>query len=94
MIYIMMKRSQIYLSVDQWRRLSALSLQFREPVSELIRKAIDRVYQGAGAPSLRESLRQAAGIWKDRRDLPPTRAYIRRLRRDRRLERLYRKKNG
>ncbi|MBI5243143.1 MAG: CopG family transcriptional regulator [Elusimicrobia bacterium] len=80
-----MKRSQIYLPVEQWRLLSMLSHQAHESISELIRRALERVYQRGKQPGFGQALGRIAGLWKDRRDLPPTSAYVRELRRDSRL---------
>lgn len=87
----MMRRSQIYLPIEQWRCLNALSHQVHETMSELIRRAIDKAYGAGRGLDFPTSLQQAAGIWKDRKDLPSTRAYVRELRRGSRLQRLYRK---
>ena len=76
----MMKRSQIYLPVEQWRRLSALSHQAHISVSEMIRRALDKVYQNTSDVNFEQALQQAAGLWKDRKDIPATSRYIRRLR--------------
>jgi hypothetical protein len=38
--------------------------------SELIREAIDRLIQQAGHSMRDAVLRRAAGLWKDRKDLP------------------------
>lgn len=84
-----MRRSQIYLSTEQWRLLSALSRQMHKSVSELIRQALDRVYKRDESLDFENALQQMAGLWQGRKDLPPTRAYIRRLRRGARLKRLY-----
>ena len=46
----MMKRSQIYLPLDQWRLLSVIADQTHQSVSGLIRRAIDKSYRrGEGA---------------------------------------------
>lgn len=86
-----MKRSQIYLPVEQWRLLSALSHQLHQSVSELIRQALDRVYKRNDRLDFEKALDQIAGLWRDRKDLPPTQTYIRTLRRDTRLTRLRRR---
>ena len=84
----MMKRSQIYLPTAQWRRLSALSIQVREPVSELIRQAIDKTYGEGTGLDFGDALRQASGLWKNRKDIPTTREHLRTLRHGSRLCRL------
>lgn len=81
----MMKRSQIYLPLEQWRLLSALSHEAHESVSELIRRALERVYQRGEQPRFGQALGRIAGLWKDRKDLSSTSAYVRDLRRDCRL---------
>jgi len=84
MLYIMMKRSQIYLPVEQWRLLSVLSDQMHESISELIRRSIDRTYKRHRDVDFEAALDGVFGIWADRKDLPPTQEYIRELRKDRR----------
>ena len=39
-----MKRTQIYLTMDQWRTLTLTSLREKTPIAELIRRAVDRLY--------------------------------------------------
>ncbi|MBI4668911.1 MAG: CopG family transcriptional regulator [Elusimicrobia bacterium] len=85
----MMKRSQIYLPAEQWHLLRALSLDFHQSVSELIRKALDRVYKKGRQPNFEEALNQMSGLWKNRRDLPSTQSYVRGLRRGTRLREFY-----
>ena len=84
-IYIMMKRSQIYLPMEQWRFLGILSHQMHRSISELIRQALDRVYKPDARLDFKKSLSGVAGLW-ERRSLPPTHSYVRRLRRGTRLK--------
>jgi hypothetical protein len=84
----MMKRSQIYLPAEQWRRLDALGHQTRRSVSHLIRQAIDSVYQGKPVDDFDRILEGISGLWRDRKDLPATQTYVRTLRRGNRLKRL------
>ncbi len=79
-----MKRSQIYLPPEQWRLLSVLSDQRHESISELIRRSIGMTYQKTQADT-EAAVGKIFGLWRGRGDLPPTRAYVRRLRRSRRL---------
>ena len=83
----MMKRSQIYLPAEQWRRLGALSHQRERSISELIRQALDKVYSKSGQVDFAAGLHAVAGLWKGHRKLPDTPTLIRRLRRGGRLER-------
>jgi hypothetical protein len=82
-----MKRTQIYLTNDQWRELSVLSSEKRTTVSALIRRAIDQVYQHDGHDDFDQALQAVMGIWKDRTDIGSTDDYVRSLRRDTRMER-------
>ena len=65
-----MIRTQIYLTNRQRAELEALSKTLGKKQSEIIREAVDRLI-GQSQHSRREAvLREAAGIWKDRTDLP------------------------
>ena len=74
-----MVRTQIYLTEEEHRQLHRLSRRRRESLSELIREAIDHMLRGAKAENRLETLRQARGIWKDRKDLPDFRDLRREL---------------
>jgi hypothetical protein len=82
-----MKRTQIYLTNEQWQELSVLSANERVPVSELIRRAIDQMYKHNGHDDFDQALDAVTGMWKDRTDLGTTEEYVRSLREDDRLER-------
>ena len=82
-----MKRTQIYLTNEQWRDLSVLSADEHVPVSELIRRAIDRVYKHNGRDDFDQALEAVTGMWKDRTDIGSTDDYVRSLRKDTRMER-------
>lgn len=65
-----MVRTQIYLTEDERAALGALSATTGKPQSELIREAVDE-FIGRFSKTRRESvLDRAAGMWKDRTDLP------------------------
>ena len=69
-----MVRTQIYLTRRQRDELAAIAKTTGKKQSELIREAVDRLIDQAG-PERREAvLREAAGIWKDRTDLPEFKA--------------------
>jgi len=69
-----MIRTQIYLTQRQRDEMAALAKGTGKKQSELIREAIDLLIDQAG-PMRRETLlSQAAGIWKDRKDLPDFKA--------------------
>lgn len=77
-----MIRTQLYLDETIHGRLRKLASKRGLTLSELVRDALTRVY-GAGGPDERlATLRAIEGLWRDRKDIGDTRAYVRRLRRD------------
>lgn len=65
-----MVRTQIYLTEQERSNLLALSESSGKSQSELIREAIDR-FLAQFDDSMRQAvLKNAAGMWKDREDLP------------------------
>ena len=65
-----MIRTQIYLTEQEREVLSALSLATGRAQSEIIREALDQFIL-QGNPARRKAiLARAAGMWKDRQDLP------------------------
>ena len=65
-----MIRTQIYLTEQQRNELATIGKSFGKKQSELIREAIDRLIEQTGKNHRELVLREAAGIWKDRTDLP------------------------
>jgi chromosome segregation and condensation protein ScpB len=65
-----MVRTQIYLTERQRAELAAISKAFGKKQSELIREAVDRLIEQTGISRRETILRETAGIWKDRTDLP------------------------
>jgi len=65
-----MIRTQIYLTEHQRKELATIAKSFGKKQSELIREAIDRLIEQTGKNHREMVLRRAAGIWKDRTDLP------------------------
>ena len=84
-----MKRSQVYLLNSQWQKLITLSKQQGESVAELIRTAIDKVYTKKNDVDFELALRKGFGIWKKRTDIGNTDNYVRMLRTDKRINRIY-----
>ena len=74
-----MKRTQLYLDEDIWKVLHIRSRQSGTSISELVRQAVRDKY-GISPAKRREAMQAWVGIWKDRKDLPSTEAYIRQLR--------------
>jgi hypothetical protein len=69
-----MVRTQIYLTERQRDELAAIAKIEGKKQSELIRMAIDRLIDQAGRSRREAVLSEAAGIWKDRTDLPDFKA--------------------
>ncbi len=69
-----MVRTQIYLTEDERDGLLALAKTSGKKQSELIREAIDRFLTLFDEVRYRTVTDNAAGMWKDRDDLPDFRA--------------------
>lgn len=65
-----MVRTQIYLTERQRNELTIIAKTEGKKQSELIREAVDRFIDQSGRHQREKVLRETAGIWKDRRDLP------------------------
>ncbi|HEX05347.1 MAG TPA: CopG family transcriptional regulator [Bacteroidetes bacterium] len=65
-----MIRTQIYLTERQRDELAAIARTAGKKQSELIRDAVDRLIDQSGDSRRKAVLREAAGMWKDRTDLP------------------------
>ena len=65
-----MIRTQIYLTEQQRADLAALSQSSGANQSELIRQAVDAYLQRQSSLGREDVLDRAAGVWKDRSDLP------------------------
>ena len=66
-------RTQIYLTRRQRDQLAAIAGSDNRRQSELIREAVDRFIEQHGRDRRESVLRAAAGIWKDRTDVPSLR---------------------
>lgn len=65
-----MVRTQIYLSERQRDELAVIARMEGKKQSELIREAVDLFIERSGRRKRQLVLREAAGIWKKRKDLP------------------------
>lgn len=81
-----MKRTQLYISDEVFEILNVLARQRKKTISELVREAIRKTYIQKKSLDPIEVINQASGLWRDRKDIKSG-AYVRKLRRDRRLER-------
>ncbi len=69
-----MIRTQIYLTDKQRAKLAVIAENMGKKQSEIIREAIDRFIDQTGRNRKNAALKEAAGIWKNRDDLPDFRA--------------------
>jgi Ribbon-helix-helix domain len=69
-----MVRTQIYLTERQRNELAAIARTAKRKQSELIREAVDLLINQSGFNRREAVLRETAGIWRDRRDLPDFKA--------------------
>jgi hypothetical protein len=81
-----MKRTQLYLEESIWKLLEIQARQSGTSISELVRQAIRDKY-GVSPEQRRKAMQAWVGMWKDRKDLPSTEAYVRRLRKGSRRRR-------
>lgn len=77
-----MKRTQIYLTDEEWRNLNLFSRRKNVSVAKLIRDAIDLMYLKKKGMNFLEALDSISGLWKDRNDLGKTEEYVRKARKD------------
>lgn len=69
-----MVRTQVYLTRKERDQLAALSRSTGRKQSELIREAVDRLVEHSSSKRRDAVLARAAGMWRDRKDLPDFRA--------------------
>jgi Ribbon-helix-helix protein, copG family len=86
-IRYIMKRTQLYLDENIWKALHIQARQRRTSISELVRAAVRDRY-GASPTNRRQAMKAIVGIWRDRKDLSDASAYVRQLRKGKRLKRL------
>lgn len=65
-----MVRTQIYLTEDERAGLDAVAKATKRKQSEVIREAVDRFLDLTKGDRRNAVLKQAAGMWKHRHDLP------------------------
>ncbi len=82
-----MKRTQLYLDEDLWQALHARARGEGTTISELVREAARDRYLG-NLDQRKQAMQAFIGISADRPEFRNPEAYLRRLRRGNRLERL------
>jgi hypothetical protein len=82
-----MVRTQLYLDDELHARLRDLARKQGRTVSDLVREALARVYGSDEVQNRLNTLDGIDGLWRGRRDLASTAAYVRRQRRDTRRSR-------
>jgi len=82
-----MIRTQLYLDAELHRRLRDLADKQGRTVSDLVREAVARAYGTVEVDERLATLEGITALWRDRKDLGDTAAYVRRLRRDTRRTR-------
>jgi metal-responsive CopG/Arc/MetJ family transcriptional regulator len=65
-----MVRTQIYLTEEEREGLEAVAKSLNKKQSEIIREAIDRYLDMANGGHRKAILKEAAGLWRNRSDLP------------------------
>ena len=65
-----MVRTQIYLTEGQRAEIAAIANRSGKRQSEVIREALDRFIEQTSRHRREAVLREAAGIWRGRSDLP------------------------
>ena len=65
-----MVRTQIYLTEKEKAGLGVLAKSTGKKQAELIREAVDQLIESASDSQRDAALSKAAGMWKDREDLP------------------------
>jgi plasmid stability protein len=77
-----MVRTQLYLDEQIHARLRSIARKQGRTVSDLVRDLLMRALGGGSADERMTTLRAIEGLWRDRKDIGHTDAYVRRLRRD------------
>lgn len=69
-----MVRTQLYLTEKERQGLATLARATGKKQSELIREAVDHLIEQSSTQRRRAAFKRAAGMWKDRKDLPDFRS--------------------
>ena len=83
-----MVRTQLYLDEEVHARLRALADRQGRTMSDLVREAVARAYGPGHVDERTSTLEGISALWRNRRDLGVTDAYVRRLRKNTRRPRV------
>ncbi|PWU24146.1 MAG: CopG family transcriptional regulator [Candidatus Rokuibacteriota bacterium] len=78
----LMVRTQLYLDEAVHRRLTNLARKQGRTLSELVREALSRTYGATTTDHRKATLHAIEGLWRDRKDIGDSSAFVRQLRRD------------
>ena len=82
-----MRRTQIYFTEEEWKKLASVSRDRHLTKSALIREAVDQIYLArSSGESFSKALWAAYGIWEGRKDIDDPVAHARSLRKKGRRE--------
>jgi hypothetical protein len=84
---IHVRRMRFYLDDDLWHALYAQAKSAKTTISELVREAVRERY-ACDFEERQKAMQDVVGIWRDRQDIRNSDAYVRRLRKGVRLDRL------
>jgi len=65
-----MVRTQIYMTEQERRGLDRVAASTGKKHAELIREAVDRFLEQLSTGWRNDVLKEASGLWRDRKDLP------------------------
>ena len=86
-MHIIMVRTQLFLDEELHQKLTALARKQGRTVSDLVRETLHRAFGRGTLDEKSRTLEAIVGLWRDRKDIGSTHAYVRRLRRGTRRRR-------
>ena len=88
-----MKRMQIYLDNKQYENLIVASKKAGKTMSELIREAVNYKFGIANKNGFNEAVDLVAGLWKNRKGIKSGINYVNDIRKDNRVDHLYKNRS-
>jgi len=87
-----MRRIQIYLDNEQYDSLIIESKKTSKTMSELVREAVNYKFGITNKNGSNEAVDSVAGLWKNRKDIKSGLDYVNDIRKDDRIDDLYKNK--